>query len=337
MIWSASEEAMLGIRRREFITLLGGAAAWPLAARAQQAIPVVCFISAGSVDGQANYVAAFRRGLSEAGYVEGRNASIEYYWLEGQYDRLPMLMSDIIHRRVAVITTPASTPATLAAKAATSAIPIIFGVGDDPVRLGLVASLARPGGNATGVNFFSQEVVPKRLGLLHELVPKATRIAVLTNPANQNTAFVLKQIEENAGAIGLQIDLFKASTIREIDTAFESIARKQTNVLFVAPDTFFADRRVQLVTLATRDRILTSFGEREAAEAGGLMSYGTDILDMFHQVGIYTGRILKGEKPPDLPVMQSTKFQFVINLQTARALSLDVPPTLLASADKVIE
>ena len=261
-------------------------------------------------------LAAFRKGLSETGYVEGQNVTIEYHWLEGQYDRLPALMADLVRRRVAVIATPGIPPAAIAAKAATATIPIVFGVGEDPVKLGLVASLARPGGNATGINFFTQEVVAKRLGLLHELVPKAVRVAVLVNPANATAAeTTLRDVQEAARAIGLQIHVLNASTIGEIDAAFATLVRERPDALFVAPDGFFTSRRVQFATLAARDRIPAAYANREYVAAGGLMSYGTDIADRYRQIGVYTGNILKGAKPADLPVVQSTKFEFVINLQ----------------------
>ena len=301
-------------------------------------MPVVGFVNGGSADASAGHVAAFRKGLGETGYVEGQNVTVEYHWLEGQYDRLPALMADLVRRRVAVIATPGSTPAALAAKAATATIPIVFGVGEDPVKLGLVASLARPGGNATGINFFAQEVVAKRLGLLHELVPKAVRVAVLVNPANATSAeTTLRDVQEAARAIGLQIQVLNASTSREIDAAFATLARERPDALFVAADAFFASRRVQFATLAARDRIPAAYANRDFVAAGGLMSYGTDFADSYRQVGVYTGNILKGAKPADLPVVQSTKFEFVINLQTAKALGIDVPPTLLAIADEVIE
>jgi putative ABC transport system substrate-binding protein len=326
------------LARREFITLLGGAAAWPLASRAQQpALPVVGLIRDGSADANARYMAPFRKGLNETGYVEGQNVTVEYHWLEGEYDRLPALLADLIRRQVAVIATPGNA-GTHAAKAATATIPIVFGVGEDPVRLGLVASIARPGGNATGVNFFTQEVVAKRLRLLHDFVPKAVRIAVLLNPANASIAeTTLREAHVAAPAIGLQIQVFNASTIGEIDAAFTALARERPDALFVAADAFFLDRRVQLATLTARYGIPATYGNRDIVAVGGLMSYGTDLADVFHQVGVYTGSILKGAKPADLPVLQSTKFEFVINLQTARALGIEVPLHLQQIADEVIE
>ena len=327
------------MRRREFITLIGGAAAtWPIAARAQQpALPVVGFIRDGSADANARFAAAFRKGLNETGYVEGQNVTIEYHWLEGQYDRLPALMADLVGRRVAVIATPGIVP-TLAAKAATTTIPIVFGVGDDPVRLGLVTNLDRPGGNATGINFFVNEVAAKRLRLLHDLVPKAVRIAVLVNLAKASTEeFTLRAVQEAAPTLGLKIQILNASTIGEIDAAFATIARDHSDALLVAPDAFFVSRRVQFITLTARDRIPATYSLRDYVAIGGLMSYGTDLADAFRQVGVYTGKILKGAKPADLPVVQSTKFEFVINLQTARALGIEVPPGLLSIADEVIE
>jgi ABC-type uncharacterized transport system substrate-binding protein len=327
------------MRRREFITLIGGTvAAWPLAIPAQQpALPVVGFVRDGSADASAAFAAAFRKGLSETGYVEGQNVTVEYHWLEGQYDRLPALTADLVRRRVAVIASVGNLPAR-AAKAATATIPIVFGVGEDPVRLGLVTSLARSGGNATGINFFVQEVTAKRLRLLHELVPKAVRVAVLVNPGNVSVAeSTVREVQQAAPTIGLQIQILNASTIGEIDAAFATLARERPDALFVAADAFFTNRRGQLATLTARDRIPAAYGIRELVEAGGLMSYGTDIANSFRQVGVYTGSILKGAKPADLPVLQSTKFEFVINLQTARALGIEVPPGVISVADEVIE
>jgi ABC-type uncharacterized transport system substrate-binding protein len=328
------------MRRRELIALLGvAAAARPLAARAQQpAMPVIGFVDLGSAVTSAHFAAAFRNGLNETGYSDGKNVSIEYHWLEGQYDRLPALMAELVGRRVAVIATPVSIPASLAAKAATTAIPIVFGVGEDPVKLGLVANLARPGGNATGVNFFVGEVVPKRLGLLRDLMPAAVRIAVMINPGNVVLAeTTMREVQKAAGALGLQIEVFEASTSREIDAAFAAIARARAEALFVAPDAFFVSRRVQLVTLAARNGIPATYSSRYYTEVGGLMSYGADVLDSIRQAGVCAGKILNGAKPAELPVTQSTKFELVINLQTARALGLEVPPGLLTAADEVIE
>jgi ABC-type uncharacterized transport system substrate-binding protein len=328
------------IARREFIVGLGDAAvAWPLAARAQQAaLPVVAFINAGSANGSATRAAAFRKGLNEAGYVEGQNVTVEYHWLEGHYDRLPALVADLVRRQVTVIATPASMLAALAAKAATATIPIVFGAPEDPVRFGLVASLARPGGNVTGINFFTTEVTAKALRLLHDLVPKAVRIAVLVNPANAATAEpTLRDVQAAAPKIGLQIQIFNATTASEIDAAFATFARERPDALFVVPDGFFYSRRVQLVTLTAVNKIPAAYWDRDIVAAGGLMSYGTDIVDAFRQVGVYTGNILKGAKPADLPVLQTTKFEFAINLQTARALGIEVPNALLLVADEVIE
>jgi putative ABC transport system substrate-binding protein len=330
------------MRRREFIAGLGTAASsglWSLVARAQQsAMPVIGFVSGRAADDSALHATAFRKALSEAGYVEGRNVIVEYHWLDGRYDHLPSLMADLVRRRVAVIVTPGSTPATLAAKAATATIPIAFGVGEDPVRTGVVASLARPDGNATGINFFVTELVAKRLGLLHDLMPRAVRIAVLVDPANASgTESTLREMSEAAGAIGLQIQVLKAGTSREIEAAFATLSRERADALFVAADGFFTSRRVQFATLATRNATPAAYSNRDFVEAGGLMSYGTSLADMFRQVGDYTGRILKGAKPADLPVIQSTKFEFVINLRTAKALGLTVPPDLLSIADEVIE
>jgi putative ABC transport system substrate-binding protein len=327
------------MQRRDFITLLGGAAAaWPLAARAQQgSMPVVGFVNGGSADASAGDVAAFRKGLGETGYVEGQNVTVEYHYLEGQYDRLPAFVAaDLVRRRVAVIATSGEVAA-LAVKAATATIPVVFVVAQDPVKLGLVASLARPGGNATGVNFFSGELAAKRLGLLHELVPKAVRIAVLVNPANaSNAEATLRDVQEAAPAIGLQIHVLYASTISEIDAAFATLARERPDALYAA-DGFFNSRRVQLATLTAINKIPAMYASRDQVAAGGLMSYGTDASETYRQIGAYTGSILKGAKPADLPVLQSTKFEFVLNLQTARALGIDVPPAVLSIADEVIE
>ena len=328
------------MKRRTFIAGIGSSAVWPLAARAQQlALPVVGFIHIGAADASPRDVAAFRKGLNETGYVEGQNVTVEYHLLENQSDSSPALIADLVRRRVAVIAT-SGTRAAIAAKAATSTIPIVFGVGDDPVKLGLVASLARPGGNATGFNTFAREVVGKRLGLLHELVPKAARFAVLLNPANANatiTEAILRDVQEAARTVGLQIHALNASTSREIDAAFATLARERPDALFVGPDAFFSSRRVQLANLAARDRIPAAYGNRDFVEAGGLMSYGINFADTFRQVGVYTGSILKGAKPADLPVVQSTKFEFLINLNTANALGLTIPETLLATADEVIQ
>jgi putative ABC transport system substrate-binding protein len=325
------------LKRRDFIAVIGAAAIWPLAARAQQpAMPVVGFVNAGSSDPP--LAAAFRKGLNEVGYVEGQNVTVEYHWLGGQFDRLPALMDDLVRRRVAVIATPAGNLAALAAKAATTTIPIVFGVSEDPVKLGLVASLARPDGNATGINFFASELDAKRLALLHELVPKAVRIAVLINPANTPAAeTALRDIPKAARAIGLQIQVLNASTPNEIDAAFTTLVRDRADALYVFGDVFFTSRRVQFATLAARYGIPASYPSREAVEAGGLMAYAADRPDMYRRVGVYTGQILKGAKPADLPVLQSTKFEFVINLQTARALGIEVPNSIQLLADELIE
>jgi putative ABC transport system substrate-binding protein len=318
------------MRRREFITLASGAAvAWPLAARAQQpAVPVVGFINAGVADASAGRATAFRKGLSEAGYAEGQNVIVEYHWLEGHYERLPAVVADLVRRRVAVIATPGSTEAARAAKAATATIPIVFGVAEDPVTLGIVVSLARPGGNATGINFFGVEVDAKRLGLMHELLPKARRFAVLVNPASAAIAQTSsKSLKQAARALGLEVLFFNAGTAGEIDSAFAAFVGERADALFVVGDAFFASRSVQIATLVLREMV----------EAGLLISYGTVFVDMFRQVGIYTGSILKGTKPADLPVLQSTKFEFVLNLQTARSLNIDIPPMLLARANAVVE
>jgi putative ABC transport system substrate-binding protein len=325
------------VRRREFIAGLG-AAAWPVVTRAQQpAMPVVGFVHGGSADASAGRVAGFRKGLGETGYVEGQNVMVEYHWLEGQFDRLPALMADLVGRRVAVIATPGTLAGAIAAKNATATIPIVFGLGGDPVSSGVVASLARPGGNATGINVFARELIAKRLALLHELVPKAVRVAVLFNPAAATAEPVLRELQGAASAIGLQTRVLNASTSGEIDAAFAALARERPDALFVSPNTLFVRRRVQIATLTARERIAAVYSNRDFVEAGGLMSYGTDAVDSYRQVGVYTGKILNGAKPADLPVMQPAKFEFVINLQTAKLLGLTIPETLLATADEVIQ
>jgi ABC-type uncharacterized transport system substrate-binding protein len=326
------------MRRREFIALLGSAATWPLAARAQQsAMPVIGFLYATSPDTNADRLGAFRQGLKDTGYVEGENVAIEYRWAEGQSDRLPALAADLVRRRVSVIAAFAP-DAAFAAKAATTTIPIVFIAGDDPVRLGLVAGLARPGGNLTGVNFFAGELAAKRLELLRELVPGTTRVAVLVNPANATiTASTLRDVEPAARAMGLQIKVLNADTNREIDAILATFVRERPDALFVGPGPFLTDRRVQLALLAAFHRVPAIYPARQFAEAGGLMSYGASLTDAWRQQGAYTGRVLKGDKPADLPVVQSTKFELIINAQTARMLGLDVPPMLLARADEVIE
>jgi putative tryptophan/tyrosine transport system substrate-binding protein len=328
------------MRRREFITLLGGGAAWPLAARAQQPTkPVIGYIGFGSLDNFGLYLASFRKGLGETGFVEGQNVAIEYRWLEGRYDRMADVTADLSRGAVAVIATPGIPPASVrAAMAVTATIPIVFGVGDDPVKWGIVASLARPNSNATGINFFAGEVVAKRLGLLRELLPGAARIAVLLNSADPaRSEAVLSEVQAAARTLALQIQVLNASTSHEINSAFATLARERPDALFVGPDAFFNTRRVQFAMLAARHAIPSTFAVREYADAGGLMSYGTSLADMQRQVGIYTGRILKGAKPADLPVMQAVKFELVINLQTAQMLGLEVPAPLLAQADEVIE
>jgi putative ABC transport system substrate-binding protein len=326
------------VHRRSFITLLGGAvAAWPVAARAQQpAMPVIGYLGAGSSATSGSTATIFRQTLAAAGYVEGRNVAIEYRFAEGKYDRLPALAAELVRRQVAVVVA-VPTPAALAAKAATTTIPIVFIAAEDPVKVGLVANLARPGGNVTGGNVLFAELGPKQLGLLREIVPTAVRIGLLVNPSNVNAADVTKDLTAAGAAMGVQIELVQASNILEIDAAFASLVRKRADALVVGTDSFFFNRRLQLATLATRHAIPAVYNAREYAEAGGLMSYGTSLVEAFRQVGVYTGRILQGAKPADLPVVQSSKFEFVINLSTARALGIDIPPTLLARADEVIE
>ncbi|HET8972354.1 MAG TPA: ABC transporter substrate-binding protein [Pseudolabrys sp.] len=331
------------MRRREFFTLVGGVAAagaWPSALRAQQsALPIIGFVNTGSAEGLKSRAVAFRKGLSETGFVEGKDVTIEYHWLEGRTDQLPAVMADLVRRKVSVIATPGSVVAALAAKAATTTVPIAFAVPEDPVRLGLVANLGRPGGNATGINTFSQEVTGKRLRLLHDLVPKATRFAVLVNPGNASSSqSTLREVRKAAGAIGVQIQkTLNASTIGEIDGAFDVLARERVDALFVASDAFFNSRGVQFATSTARERIPAAYSDREVVAAGGLMSYGADLADMARQVGIYAGSILKGAKPADLPVLQSAKFKFALNLQTARTLGIDVPAGILSIADDVVE
>jgi ABC-type uncharacterized transport system substrate-binding protein len=326
------------MRRREFITLLGGAAAWPAVARAQQpSMPVIGFLNPTSLDSNADRLRGFHRGLKETGYVEGENVAVVYRWAEGQNDRLPELAAELVHRQVSVIA-PFGPAAAFAARAATTTIPIVFSVNEDPVRLGLVASLARPGGNATGINFLTAEVAAKRLNLLRELVPSATRVTVLVNPANAtSTESTLKDLTTAARAIGLQTQVVNAGTSSEINAAFATFGPEKSGALLVAGDAFFSHRRVQLVHLATRCAIPATYSQREFPDAGGLMSYGANIADAFRQVGAYVGRILKGAKPAELPVVQSTKFELVINAETARMLGLTVPPSLLTIADEVIE
>jgi len=328
------------MRRRNFIKgIVGSAATWPLAARAQQpTLPVVGVVSGRSRDADARNVTAFYKGLGEAGYVDGQNVTVEYHWVEGRYDRLSEVMADLVRRKAAAIVTTGNNAAALAAKAATATIPIVFGVGQDPVKMGLVASLARPGGNATGINDFLSEMNAKRLRLLHDMVPKAARVAVLVNPANTASAeSALQETKEAAAAIGLQLQIVNATTIGEIDAAFASFAQERPDALFVAADAFFNSRSAQFATLTARERIASTFADRAMVAAGGLMSYGADLAEIAHQVGLYTGKILKGAKPADLPVQQSTKFDFAVNLQTARVLGIEVPSGVLSIADEVIE
>ena len=328
------------MKRREFITLLGGVATtWPLATRAQQPVmPVIGWLDTRSPEAMADRLRGFRQGLREIGYVEGDNATIVYRWAENKIDHVPELVADLVRRQVAVILVTGNTTAVLSAKAATATIPILFIVPEDPVRLGLVASLARPGGNLTGINFFNTELVAKQLAFLHELVPRAARVAVFINPASVANAEALeREAQPAARAMGLQIQILRVSTSREIDSAFATFAREPPDALFVGNDAFFNSRRVQFVQQAAHHRLPAIYTGREYCEHGGLISYGTNIADAFRQAGVYAGQIRKGAKPAELPVVQSTKFELVINAQTAFMLDLTVPPTLLATADEVIE
>jgi len=328
--------------RRQILTLIGGTAAspflWPRAARAQQpAMPVVGFLYGGVPELSTGVVASVRKGLGETGFAEGRNVTVDFRFAYNDNARLPELAAELARRRVAVIVAPGSTPAALAAKAATTSVPIVFSVGTDPVDVGLVASFSRPGGNVTGITSLNSELAAKRLGLLQELLPGATRFAVLVNPTNPNAEAVSRDAQAAGSVIGRQVEIFTAATPRGIDAAFASLVQKRADALLVSPDPLLDNRRVQIVTLATHHRLPTIYAFRENVEVGGLMSYGSSAADRDRQAGVYAGRVLKGEKPADLPVMRATKFEFVINLQTAAVLGLDIPPTLLARADEVIE
>jgi putative ABC transport system substrate-binding protein len=325
------------MKRREFITLLGAVVGWPIAARAQQPVPVIGFLSAVSPDGYLERLRGFRQGLKDTGYVEGENVAIEYRWAENQFDRLPALAADLVRRQVAVIATVGNF-ASSAVKATTTTIPIVFLATEDPVKLGFVASLARPGGNTTGINFYSGELTAKRLELLREVVPAATRVAVLVNPTNtMTTESTLRDVQSAARAMALQIQVVNGGTSHEINAAFATFVHERPDALFVGVDIFLNNRRAQLVNLASRYALPAIFSNRDFAEIGGLMSYGSDIKDAYRQVGVYVGRILKGAKPTELPVVQASKFELVVNAETARMLGLTVPPTLLATADEVIE
>jgi putative tryptophan/tyrosine transport system substrate-binding protein len=326
------------MRRREFIALVGcTAAAWPLAARAESAMPVIGFLNSASSQPFANYVASFRAGLKETGYVDGQNVVIEFRWAEGHYDRLPEMAADLVRRKVAVLVSTGGSPSITAAKAATTTIPIVFTTGSDPVRLGLVTSLSHPGGNITGVDFFVTQMESKRLGLLRALIPGVQLIAVLLNPTQQIYTRQKTDVEEAVHATGQQIHLLSASNESEIDAAFATAMQLRAGAMLVGADPFLNSQRDKIVALAARHAIPAIYEQREHALAGGLMSYGTNLSEAYRQAGVYAGRILKGEKPGDLPVVQSTKFEFVINLKTAKALGIEVPPNLSAEADEIIE
>jgi ABC-type uncharacterized transport system substrate-binding protein len=326
------------MRRREFISFAGGAVAWPMVAHAQQTMPVIGFLHSGSAAAFAEHLPAFHKGLNEAGYVDGQNATVDYRWAEGHNEALPTLAADLVLRRVAVIVAPISTPAALAAKAATSTIPIVFVIGADPVKVGLVASLNRPGGNATGISDIGVQLGAKRLALLHELLPNAARFAVLVNPNNPGiTEAFVSELQAAATAIGRQVEVVTASTNSGIDTAFATIVKMRADAFLISPEVLFVTRRVQLLTLAARHALPAVYHRREFTDAGGLMSYGSSIAEQFRQTGLYAGRILKGEKTAEMPVQLPTKFEFIINLQTANTFGIDIPPTLLARADEVIE
>jgi putative ABC transport system substrate-binding protein len=327
------------VKRRSFIKLLGGAAAaWPVLARAQQAMPVIGFLGAASPDGFAERTRGFRQGLKEAGYSEGENVLIDYRWADNQLDRLPEMAADLVRKRVTVIVATGGTLPVITAKAATATVPIVFTIPEDPVKLGLVASLSRPGGNLTGINLFVGELMSKRLELFREIVPGMSRVVVFINSANPARAEAQMREAQAAGAaMNLQVQIVTVATASEINAAFTALAKDRPDALFVSPDPFFIGRRAQLATQAARNAVPTSFSTRDFPEAGGLMSYGTNIVDAYRQAGIYTGRILKGAKPADMPVIQATKFEMVINIETARLLGLAIPSSLLARADEVIE